>query len=916
MRIQAMFAVPLALAACAGTTNPAALPVAPPVAIAPAPAPPSAPPALEPPQPTLRLPRNFTPTGYTAHLAIDPTKPTFDGSIQIAGKVSEASSVIWLHGRHLTIHAASAAPRDPYAQPKEVALAVTPEGDDLLEIRAAQPLAAGAWTLSFDYTGEIDTVNTTGAFMEKSNGVPYVFSQFEAIYARRVFPCLDEPDSKVPWQLTLDVPAGDIAVSNTNVETDTTLADGSHRFVFHRTKPLPSYLVAFGVGPLEIVDAGKTESGVPVRIVALKGRAGDAAYAAKTAAKLVDLLADYFGMPYPYEKLDLLSIPLTVGFGAMENAGLVTLTERLILLGPNASWEARHHWIVTASHELAHQWFGDYVTTAWWDDLWLNEGFATWMETKIAAKFDPTWHDENDELDTRDGALGADSVVSARQIRQPITGPGDILNAFDGITYDKGASVMNMFEAYVGTAVFQQGVRAYLKKLAWGNATSADFVAAISQAAGKDLAPAFSTFLDQAGAPEITANLVCAKTGPHVDLAQQRFVPPGSPPPPAGKPWIVPVCVAYDRAGKRAEACTMLDGPTGTLALDAKTCPRWLMPNANAHGYYRTHYTEAEAKALRDRAWPQLTWTERRAVFDDVSEAVRTRGHASAGGAAPALSLPLPLALSFVPKLLAGGDRFTIGDALGLPLSLERFVPDKQRRSYEAWMRRTFGRLAAQRGMLPKAADDLDAEATRGALFSAVAWTGRDPALVKQAVAAATKGWRDLPAGIRGAILRVAVDASPELFTKILTDVRTEPDRVRRGEMYRALASVRDPARLGKALQLLLDPSVDFRESMALMFAPSTPATRATIQAFFKTNQAALLARMPADEVSGGLVGLTWIFTGTCDPARRDELASFVTTTFAPMPGGARVVKQSVEAMDQCLAARKILEPQLATGLR
>jgi alanyl aminopeptidase len=905
MRIPALLVVGPALAAVACSAPQTAPTPASHVAISPPADAAPMPPALSPPQPTLRLPRNFTPTGYTAHLAIDPRKPTFDGSIQIAGTVSEASSVIWLHGRHLTIHAASAEPVNAYGVPKAPRLTVTPRGDDLLEIHADPPLAAGAWVLSFDYTGEIDSVNTTGAFVEKSGGEPYVFSQFEAVYARRVFPCLDEPDSKVPWQLTLDVPAGDLAVSNTNVEEDMPLSDGSHRFVFHRTKPLPSYLVAFGVGPLEIVDAGKTQSGVPVRIITLKGRTADAAYPAQTAAKIIDALEDWFGMPYPYEKVDLMSIPLTVGFGAMENAGLVTLTERIILLGPQPSWERRHGWMLTASHELAHQWFGDLVTTSWWDDLWLNEGFATWMESKIAAKVEPSWHDERDRLGTRLGALAADSVVSARRIRQPIASPGDILNAFDGITYDKGASVMNMFEAYVGPAVFQQGVRAYLHAKAFGNATSADFEAAISQAAGKDLAPAFSTFLDQAGAPEIAAKLVCDKGGAHVELAQKRYLPPGSATPPEQKPWIVPVCVAYDRSGKRAEACTMLDGPTGALALDTKTCPRWLMSNVEGHGYYRSRYTAADVTALRDRAWPQLSWTERRAVFDDIADAARTRGHGSGlSSQPPVLEVPLPLAMSFVPKLLAGADRFTVSDALALPLGLDRFVPDAQRGAYEAWLRRTFGPLAARLGMLPRSGDDLDSESMRAAVFSAVAWTGRDRGLIKQAVAAATKGWHDLPAGIRGTVLRIAVDASPELFTKILTDVRGEPDRAHRREMYDALASVRDPARLQQALQLLLDPSLDFRETMALMYSPSTPATRALVQTFFKDHQAALLARMPQDEVSGGLVGLTWLFTGTCDPTQRDALASYVRSTFGSMPGGARVVAQAIEAMDQCIATR------------
>ena len=591
------------LAAC-----PAPVPL---VTITPPPPPDAAPAAssmagLEPPQPTLRLPKNFVPTSYAATLSIDPAQPTFDGTIAIAGEIRERSSVIWLHGRHLAVHHAVATQGDRYAKPvgTAVELTVTPRGNDLLEVRAARALEPGAWHLDFDYSGEIDVLDTTGAFKEVVGGLPYVYSQFEAIYARRVFPCVDEPDSKVPWKLTLEVPRGQVAVTNTSIETETALDGGRQRYEFAETKPLPAYLVAFGVGPFDIVPAGTTRNGTAIRIITLKGRSAEAAWAVHTTPQIVALLEDWFGMPYPYGKLDLLTIPMTVGFGAMENAGLITYSEELMLLDPqHASWSRRSRWVATAAHELAHQWFGDFVTMAWWDDIWLNEGFADWMELKITSKFEPTWHAELGELATRINALEADSVVSARKIRQPIDSADDILNVFDGITYDKGASVLNMFESYVGADVFQRGVREYLHGKAYGNATSADFVASISKVANKDLAPAFATFLDQAGAPELELNVTCGRTsGSTLTLTQHRFVAPGSPAPPTTTPWILPVCIAYDSGGKRAETCTQLDGATSTISL--ATCPRWVMPNVDGRGYYRTQLTPAQATALRDEEWP------------------------------------------------------------------------------------------------------------------------------------------------------------------------------------------------------------------------------------------------------------------------------------------------------------------------
>jgi alanyl aminopeptidase len=522
-----------------------------------------------------------------------------------------------------------------------------------------------------------------------------VYTQFEAVYARRAFVCFDEPDSKVPWQLTLDVPKQLVAVSNTPIASEAPLGDAGKRVEFAQTKPLPSYLVAFGVGPFEIVDAGKSSRGTPIRVLTLAKRQAEAAWAVKTSGRLLDYLEDWFGTPYPYDKLDMLTIPITIGFGAMENAGLITFTETLILIDPVRGSRGREHsWIVVAAHEIAHQWFGDLVTMVWWDDIWLNEGFANWMEHKISARFDPTWHEELASLDMRNKALGDDGLVSARRIRQPIASHDDIFNVFDGITYDKGASVLNMFETYLGAEVFQRGVRAYLAKHAYGNATSADFAAAIGAAAGVDVTAAFASFLDQAGAPEITATLACsAGAPPQLALAQQRYVPPGAPRPDAGAPWALPVCVAYDRDGARAEACALLSSATGAIDLPAKACPRWVMPNVNGRGYHRNAYTTAQIVALRDEAWPKLSWNERRAVYFDLSDAVATG------------KLPLQLALSFVPKLLAGNDRFTVGPALELPGGLDFFVPDDLRPKYEGWLRATFGAGASKAGHVARAHD-------------------------------------------------------------------------------------------------------------------------------------------------------------------------------------------------------------------
>ena len=845
-------------------------------------------------KPTLRLPKTFLPTSYDAKLTIDPAKSAIDGSIAIAGKISELSPVIWLHGTKLTIKRAVA------RGSSEVALVIIAhDKDELLEVRPATPLAPGDWTLAFEYVAPLDTNNTAGAFKQVVAGNAYVYSQLEATYARRVFPCVDEPDNKVPWKLTLDVPKALVAVSNTP-GTETVIGD-LKRVEFAQTKPLPSYLVAFGVGPFDIVDAGKTKSGTPVRIVTLAKRGGEAAWAAKTTVPLVEALEEWFGIPYPYEKLDMLSIPLTVGFGAMENAGLITFTETLILQEAKVSKDRLHDWVAVAAHELAHQWFGNLVTMVYWDDIWLNEGFANWMETKVTGKIDPTYRDELGELDERNGALRADALVSARRIRQPIETPDDIANVFDGITYNKGAAVLNMFERYVGPATFQKGVREYLKSRAYGNATSKDFVAAIAKAAGNtEIELAFSTFLDRPGAPEVTIDVACEGKTAQLRVNQRRYLPLGAPKPAPQGPWSIPMCFAYDAQGKRAEVCKLIVAENQNIEVPA--CPRWVMPNVDGRSYYRVAYSTKQITALRDEAWDKLTWGERRAVFFDVDAGI------SDG------KVPLQLALSFIPKLLTGNDRFTIGAALDLANSVEWLVPDELRGKYEYWLRSTFSAAATGAGFEAKDSDTLDTETTRRGLIGTVAWTARDPVLVAEAKQLASR-YRDLPQAMRELVLTIAVDARPELFEQVKKELYAEPDRSRRRELLAALGSARDPVLHAKALELTLDTKLDIRETQQLFGSGATEANRDAGRAFFAKHADKILARIPPDGTAGQVSGFAWLFTGSCKADGRDEIMAYVKKTFEPLPGGVRTVKQAIESMDTCIAKRKVVDGEVRAWL-
>jgi alanyl aminopeptidase len=336
-------------------------------------------------------------------------------------------------------------------------------------VKPSVPLASGRTVIRIEYRGELCARDNVGAFRVREGNDWYVYTQFESIFARRAFPCFDEPGIKVPWQLTLDVPAGNTALSNTSALSETPLEEGGKptgmkRVRFGETRPLPSYLIAFAVGPFDIVDAGKAgRNATPVRIVTPRGQGALARYAVQVTPRLLEMTEEYTGIAHPYEKLDSIAVPRPGG--AMENPGLITYASSLILAQPrDETPRFKQAYAHVAAHEIAHLWFGDLVTHAWWDDVWLNESFATWLSVKTIERFAPGWDIRAQDAHGRDYAMKNDALASARRIRQPIESTNDIFNAFDPITYAKGGAVLGMFENWIGEARFAQALRQYLSK--------------------------------------------------------------------------------------------------------------------------------------------------------------------------------------------------------------------------------------------------------------------------------------------------------------------------------------------------------------------------------------------------------------------------------------------------------------------
>ena len=844
----------------------------------------------EPPPPTLRLPTSFVPTAYHAHLKVDPAQTRFDGEITIDAKLASASPVIWLHAHGLTIDAADASADGK----KPVPLTAAPHGDHVVGLRAAHALPAGPVRVHVTYHGTLSDQEQDGAWRQQWDKAWYVSTMFAPTFARRVFPCVDEPSSKVPWQLTLEVPDGDVALSNTTA-TAAPAGAGWHRFEFAPTRPLPSYLVAFAVGPYELVDGGKTPSGKPIRIAVPHGRTADAAYAAKTTTEVVGMLEDWFGTPLPYDKLDEVA---TANAGlAMENPGMITYSESIVLIDPKDPASQLHHWWIDISgHEISHHWFGDLVTMAWWDDTWLNEGFATWMEPKVLAKLDPASRPDLGEVQTLARALGTDDLAKARRIRQPIAREDDVLGVYDPVSYVKAASVIRMFERWAGPAKFQAGVRAYLAAHADRHATADDFLDAITAAAGVDVKTPFETFLDQAGAPRITATVACAQgADAKVALHQERYLPKGAAA--GGAPvWQVPVCVVYndDRGGRASRECTLLAKPDGAMTLHAR-CPTWIYANADAAGYYRVGMTPEHLHAVLDKGWRSLEETERLALANDVLAMVR-RGDVDVGAA-----------LDLVPRLLQEKPAAFVELALRITGRVQDFVPDAQRPAYEAWLRKTYGPLAKKLGWRARKGEDADADRLRASIVPLVANDGADPALRAEAVKLAAS-WQSLPSSIRGSLLRAAVQDGPT-FDALYAQVPSVTDRQLLEDLVWALPATRDPDRRARALALALDTHVPWDLAVSSLNSISNDAASESAGAgFARDHLDELAARLPAESKGS----LAYAVSFDCDPATRDAAVQ-AAESLRKHPGAPHAVDQAIERLDECIAQKALQAPALAT---
>ncbi len=730
-----------------------------------------------------RLPKNVVPLSYEVALTPDMTAMTVHGEETVVLQFRSAAERIQFNSYRQVLSAVT-------LDGQPVSKADSDDTTQLTTLQLARKVAAGRHTLRFTFTGHIEET-PIGLFRQDyvdpagAKGT-MLSSQMEPIYARHMFPCWDEPAFRSSFELSVTAPRAWTAVGNMPVAARTEHGElATTRFA--PTPKMPSYLVQLSIGDLAAISAHS--AGTEFGIWALRGQEQDGRYALENAQQILADYNDYFDVPYPLPKLDSLAIP--GGFpGAMENWGAITYTDSLLLVTSHSTLEDRQQVYSVQAHEMAHQWFGDLVTMGWWDDIWLNESFASWMAAKQTDRRNPAWQWWLGQDEDKENAMRADAIPGVHAIEQHIRDENLVGNSFDPqITYSKGQAILRMLEAWLGPDVFRDAMRRYMKARAYSNATSADLWTALGTGGKHDVSAVAAGWTGQPGFPLLAATAHCADGARTVSVTQQRFLLDGTQSAPSH--WKVPLLVRSGTAAK--PTAVLLDDHAGPIP--AGHCGEALSLDADAVGYFRVHY-DADTLAANRQAYNTLPAGDRLVLLDD-QWALATSGRA-----------PLADYLAFAEKLGPDDEPRAwqqVAGSMDVIELAERGSPGHE--PFIAYARRLLKPALLRLGWDSPAGEAPDRRALRRQLITALGTAG-DPEVVGQMRTRfqALLGDRSaVPADEQQAVLEVVASqadaATYDQLLRIAGGARETAEIIRD---YGALAAVHDPALAARVIDLAL----------------------------------------------------------------------------------------------------------------
>jgi len=821
-----------------------------------------------------KLPKTVVPVNYAIELTPDFESLALPGVETVDIEVREPTARITLNTISTTFGDVAA---DDGTQRATV---TTDAAAQTATLTFAQPLAAGRRTLRIAFTAQINKFGS-GLFSvdypTRTGMKRLISSKLEPADARRIFPCWDEPAFKATFALSVVIPRNLMAVGNMPVAGEAQVSDNLKRVTFAPTPRMSSYLFVLTVGDLERVaaDAG----GVTVGVVTTQGKTEQGRFALDSAVKLLAYYNDYFGVKYPLPKLDLIAVPGGFG-GAMENWGGITFFESRLLFDPATNAEpARRGIFAIIAHEMAHMWFGDLVTMAWWDNLWLNEGFASWMATKASEQFYPQWQNWLNGHGAKQFAMTLDARRTSHPIQQPIADHSEAVTAFDAITYNKGQALIRMLENYLGAQAFRDGIRKYMVAHAYGNSTTADLWQALESAAGKKITGVAASFTEQDGVPLVVAETVCDGTSQRLTLRQERFVtaPADAAPLPQHK-WQIPVAVGPVHGKPLADVLLQ-----GRADIPAGNCGDPIKVNLGDIGYYRVEYGPKDRAALLN-AFAQMPVEDRLNIVTDSWALVQ------AGRADPSSYLALLDALDI-------GDHRAVWDQVISSFAmLDRLARDRDERPViqayaRAKLRPVFDRLGWEGGP----ADD-DTALLRASLIRTLGDFG-DKAILAEAerrFAAFLVDSDALPNALRDPVSHlVGITAECSTYDTLLGLARKSTVTNERLRYYFAAASARNAELAEATLALTLTSELPDTIVPGVIGAVASAGERPQLAwDFVKTNFDALLARQGPNFRDQFVPNLMANFT---DATHAAELAAFAPSQSTG--GGRLMVARALESI-------------------
>lgn len=841
-----------------------------------------------------RLPQTARPENYNLTFTPDLEKAKFEGDETIAVRVLESTSEITLNAVDIDFHEVTISGGGMLQKAK-----VTPNREkEMVVLSVEKPLTAGPATIHITYTGILND-EMRGLYLGKDDqGRKYASTQFEATDARRAFPSFDEPEYKATFDITAIADKGLTAISNQKVISDEPGPGDKHTVRFATTAKMSSYLAALVVGNFEYVEA--EADGIPIRVYATTGKKEMGKFALEVASDVLKYYDKYFGIKYPYGKLDLVGIP-DFSAGAMENTGCITFREVILLIDEKqGSIDLKKEIAQVIAHEMAHQWFGDLVTMKWWDDVWLNEGFATWMEGKPVDAWKPEWHINLDDVSGTGGTLSVDALENTRPIHQAADTPAQIQELFDGIAYGKAASVLRMLESYLGEETFRAGINAYLKQHAYANATAEDFWDAQAKTSKKPVDKIMPTWVKQAGEPIVNVKAQCSGNSTSVTLSQQRYYFDRTRfESPNDQLWQIPICLKGSAAG--ASKCELLTKKEETYTLPG--CSNWVLANAGATGYYRVGYQPDAVRALAADAETKLTPAERISLQNDIWASVRVGRE------------PVGDYLAFAQGLQAERNRAVLEDVLGrLNYIGEYLVNENDRDSFRAWLRQYLTPIMQEVGWEPKTGDSDEQRTLRSRLLTALGRDARDPEAIAEARKIADKALAD-PSSVdhqlAGAAIGIAaLNGDEGFYNKLMSELKNSKSPEDYYTYLFTLAQFSDPKLLQRTLEFSISPDVRSQDVLQLVSGVLDNPQGEKLAWDFVRQHWTEIQKAGGPFASAEIVYATSSF---CDAEMRDQVTDFFNAH--KVAAAERTYRQSIEKINNCVDLKSRQEPQLASWL-